>query len=451
MPAVLLSTCLAACALLGSVSHDGSAVAPRPTVRASSMDTVRTVLVEKLRASRKPGGPDHEDVVAAIQSLGTGALEPMLDLLVARQVPSLVAGEHVQSLSEPQREMLLAALATWAPRTTFDAIEARLARNAGAGERIAAIYIYGALGGAGQLDRVRSLALDPSLLEHPEELPKDVERAVRTAFCRILKRDASGYPWLRTQIERAPACLQEPIVFAIGDTHDPCGIEPLALVLAFHPELAPLVVAQVRLLGQSCDSEANRRLAREVRPYLASERIELACATARALGELGDDESVPEILALLESPQPALVQSAHWALRRISRLNLPALVGPWRASLSSEQLWWDKEAAAIFQQATHGIPPERLSAVAALGGRPWRRADVARELLPTLQDRDAAVRLRACASLGQLGSPVASATLADTLADPDRAVAEAALKALVAIHGRALPTSAAEARAALHL
>lgn len=415
-------------------------------------DAVRETLVEALRSSRTSEGPDHGEVVATIQSLGSATIQPTLDILVKRRIPALHPDDEVQILSQPQRDMLLAGLALWSPRTSIEAIEARLAVAQGPGERIAGIYVYAAVGQANQLERVIELAFPTESKEPaPERPPKDVEKAVREAFARILARDPQGYRSMRTVIERAPPSLHRPIVFALGDTRDPCGIEPLALVLAFHEDLAPLIVGQARLLGRSADETANRALANEVRRYLDSERIELACAAARSLGELGDDESVPQLVAMLESQLKPVVESAHWALRRLSGLNLPALPGPWRASLSSDQLWWDTEAPGVLHALVTGTQPERLAAVGSLGGRPWRRADLAREVVATLEDPAEVVRLKACAVLAQLGSPAATEGLIGALSDGSEAVALAAHKALVAIHGRALSTEPGEVRAALHL
>lgn len=450
MVPLLTHGCLAAWLVLAAgPSRSGpDGASPQVEVR----DVTRETLIAALRASRAPEGPEHADVVATIQSLGSTAIPAMLELLVQRRVPALAPGEKPQTLSQPQRDMLLAGFALWSPRATIDAIEARIAAAPGPNERIAGIYVYAALGQGAHLERVIELALAPEQHElPPERLPKDFEKAVRESFARILTRDPQGYRNLRTTIERAPACLHRPMVFALGDTRDSCGIEPLALVLAFHAELAPLVIGQARLLGRSADDTANHTLAKEVRPYLESERVELACAAARSLGELGDDESVAKLLEMLDSPLKPVVDSAHWALRRLSGLNLPPLPGPWRASLASDQLWWDTEATQVLQALVVGTPPERLAAVGSLDGRPWRRAELAREVVATLEDESEVVRLKACAVLAQLGSPAATEGLIGALSDESEAVAQAALKALTSIHGRVLSAEPSEVRSALHL
>ncbi|MCY3004088.1 MAG: hypothetical protein NTV21_20010, partial [Planctomycetota bacterium] len=232
-----------------------AAGSPLSAARASSAleerDAVRETLIEALRTSRKSDGPDHEEVVATIQGLGSATIQLTLDILVQCRIPALHEGDEVQILSQPQRDMLLAGLALWSPRTSTDAIEARLAVAQGPRERLAGIYVYAAVGQGAQLQRVIELALPTeSDAPLPERLPKDTEKAVREAFARILTRDPRAYDSMRTTIERAPACLHKPIVFALGDTRDPCGIEPLALVLAFHEDLAPLIVGQARLLGR---------------------------------------------------------------------------------------------------------------------------------------------------------------------------------------------------------
>lgn len=423
--------------------------APPATVPGSRVGDSAVAL---LRASRAKDGPSTDEVVARLHGLGAAALEPLLDLLIARRIPPLVEGERLQTLSVPQRDMILATLARWSPRSSLTKIEARLSTENSPAVRLAAIYVYSAVGEARDLARIGQLALgsEPDAAQ-PAELSEDLASAVRTAHAAILRRDPSGFRWLRAEIDRAPACMQVPVLFAVGDTRDPCGIDVLARVLAFHPQLADMVVAQARLLGRSCDAEANRALAQEVRPYLDNERVELACAAIRSLGELGDDDLAPRLVQLLESDRPAIADSAHWALRRLSRLELPKQAGPWKAWLRSEQDWWANDSERLIVGLTRGSRATRVQSVAALGSRTWRRTELALEVAAALADKDPLVREQACSALGQLGSPVVSEALINALEDETAKVRVAARAALAAIHSRALPEDPAACREALHL
>ncbi len=415
-------------------------------------ELLRTKAIALLRDSRRKDGPSHEQVVESLARGGPEVIDPLLDLLRDRRLPPTSEGERPQTLSLPQREMILGALARWSPRVVLANMELRVAVEPTEANRVAALYVYSSHGVARNFPRLLELAGGPP---NPETeavtLTAEEADALRSATTRILTRHPGGFRELAPALERASADELRPLLFAIGDTGDPCAVAVLGPLLARHPELAPITISQARRVGASSDAHANRALADAVRPYLASERTELASAAARALGELGDASAAPDLVAMLSTGDPALAESSHWALRRLSRLDFGLRLEAWSAWLASEREWWDLEAPQRLEELVRGSRATRLAAVATVGARTWQRHEATESVLAVLWDNDPLLRESACHALGQLASPTALPRLVEALADPELRVSAAARGALVSIVGTSLPEAPDECRKLLHL
>jgi len=427
--------------------RDGAPAAPEAALRPNSPPLVHFRIVRALRDSRDGDAPPSEQIVASLAEPGTAALAPLLDILVDQRLPALLPTEREQMLSVPQRGLLLAALARGSSHAPIPAIESRLEIEPTVGVRIAALHVYSEMGDAHHLGRVLELALS----EQETELDPRLEPPLRATVSRILVRDPGGFRTLGSVIAGARAELRTALVFALGATRDPRGVDALAHLLAFHPELAGVAVAQVRQLGRSCDPVANRRLAEEIRPHLGSERAELCCAAARALGELGDAASVPRMIELLEAPSPSVRDSALWALRRSSRLAYPALQEIWRRWYEAEQKWWETQAPRELERAARGNRSDRLQALQALSERTLHREELAARIAELLSEDDEVVRRLACDALGRLGSPAGSDEILRALRDAEEGVRLAARSALSSIHEVELPEDPEDCRRLLRL
>lgn len=421
-------------------------------VRAREEESIRTRAIAVLRESRAKDGPSHAAVVEQLARSGPDVIDPLLDLLRDRRIPALAADQRVQTLSVPQREMILDALSRWSARAILANVDARVAVDASEQNRVAALYVYSSHGSSRHFARLLELAGATPAQAHPEEeLSAEEADALRSATARILGRDASGFTALAKPLQQASAAELRPLLFALGDTGDSCAVPLLAPALTRHPELAAIVLSQARRVGSCFDAEANRRLAQAARPYLAAEREDLASAAARTLGELGDGASAQELIAALGSVSPQLAESAHWALRRMSRLDFGPRTEAWNAWLASEREWWESDSARRIDELVRGSRATRLAAVASVGARTWRRHEAAEAVLSVLSDNDPLLRESAAHALGQLASPVAIPRLVEALTDPEPSVSAAARGALVAIVGTHLPEAPDECRKVLHL
>ncbi len=420
--------------------------------RPDADEVLRTKTAVLLRDSRRKNGPTHEQVVESIARGGPEVIDPLLDLPRDRRLPPTAEGERPQNLSLPQRELLLAALSRWSPRVVLANMEVRIASESTEANRVAALYVYSSRGVAHNFPRLLELAGGaPDSKTGPATLTADESDALRSATTRIPVRHPDGFRELARALERASADGLRPVLFAMGDTGEPCAIAVLGPLLARLPELAPITISQTRRVGASFDAHANRALADSLRADPATERTELAFAAARSLGELGDAAAAPTLVAMLSTQDPALAESAPWALRRLSRLDFGLRLEAWSARLASEREWWDLEAPQRLEELVLGSRATRLAAVAMVGARTWQRHEATETVLAMLRDNDPLLCESACHALGQLASLMALPRPVEALAEPGPRVSAAAHGALVSIEGTQLPEAPEEWRKLLHL
>jgi HEAT repeat protein len=129
-------------------------------------------------------------------------------------------------------------------------------------------------------------------------------------------------------------------------------------------------------------------------------------ALGQLLAWIGDETTVPTLLALLEAPG-AIAQVAGASLKQL-------------ASVAEPQL---------LQALREGTAERRRLLIPIVGGRSSAR-DV---LVECLEDKDASVRALACDALARASDPTVVPALFTLLADHDRRVAQAALGAIQAL------------------
>jgi HEAT repeat protein len=374
-----------------------------------------------LRESRRASAGTSARLVARIAAAGPGALEAQLDVLARRRVPETGPDDAPQVLSDPQRELLLAAIARMPSAAVRAAVAARLeAAPDDADTRLAAIHVLGAVGAAKDLARLPALAPRKHVEERVRPLTREAREAVRAACAAILGRDA-----------RALEVLQ-------GAVHA-------------HPPLAPQAVALAVKCGRSTDPALDREFAAWMTGELRGARPEYARSLLQAIGVLDDGANVPALIERLEDADGGVRESAVWALRRVSGLGFAEDPQPWRVWYADEAAWHERARPRLREDLGSHDVERVVAALRAYSDRRTRRAELAEEVAVVLGCAQPELRRLACSVLQQLGVPSACGALAGLLEDAEDTVSEAAWQALRALSGLDLPRDAERVRDLLRI
>ncbi len=435
-----------ALALLGS-PHAGAAgdedvklPAAMPALSPASSDLART-----LRRSRSEPDVPQAVFVDELDALDTGALPAFLELLERERVPALEPDQAEQKLSEPQRAILLAALARREARAVTAALDRRLELAQDPAGRLLAIRVLGAVGDASSMERMVALAL----VSGEEQPPAGLEEALREALACSLKRESKGFAEIERLLQRSAAVLRPALVQAAGDTRQARALGVFSRALTLQSELAPIVASQVTRVGRSLDPKANADVIDRLRGLLQSGDPNVQRSVALALGELRDERSIPMLIDLLEGSDSGLAQNACWALQHATGLQFPASAERWRQWYADERSWFAREERGMLRDLESRDPAKVSTALREISRRRTERDALAVEVIAVLQRAEPSLRAQACETLAALGSSVALSALLDRLESDIPFCSQSALRALCAITGLDLPNDAAAWRAAL--
>ena len=435
-PFALAATLLCVAALPASASSGG---APVP-------EKVAAELVGSLRAARDRAAP-VADLTRRIEQNAVTGLPLLLTILGDERVPAPADDPEarVQQLSVVQRDMILNALERAGRERVLPSTDELFAAAPAADADFLALQVLGAVGSARDFERLLQHALDPdrTLLAERERL------AFERAATRMLARDPETYEQLLRHAPNARPELLPSLLFAAGAARDPRGLAFVQQVLDRQPDLARIAISQVRLIGPSLSVQRNEELLRRVRPYLRPEEKETCQAAALALAELGDAESIPALLELLEHDSAGIRENALWALQRATGMSFPLDARIWTEWYEGELAWLADEAPGLIQQLSASDTSKVAEALKALTRHRLHRHQLAQRIgdeLPRVSDE---LRVLICKTLGRLESPYAIPALLDAAEDRHVPLSIAAFEALLAVTRRDLGRDADTWRAAL--
>lgn len=327
------------------------------------------------------------------------------------------------------RESVSAALAGQPLDALRAFLRAEVAADGGALERAVALELLARVGNAADLPLALDLARTPA---GATEAPP--QTALEQTVVELLRRDARALEQLGGLLRFAPESLRPPLVRAAGSV-------PSAASLQLLTEL--LDDAQLRVLALT---QAGRVLAAGVRPpderlVVRIERLLSGGGTveqreaAVVLGKLGDFESVPDLIGLLEHGDRGVRENALWSLRQITGLKVGGNPKRWRGWYDAELGWWRAEAQRVFRLLHSGDQAQMVAAINEIAGRRYLRHDLARELTAALDSPSPEVLRMTCAALACLGSPTAVPELRARRDHPNAEVRRAVDRALAALTG----------------
>jgi len=427
---------------------------PEPQRQPSAFATSTPELVAigaALRASRSSPTSDASALVVRIAHAGPLALEAAFEVLVQRSVPEARADDASQTLSGPQRALVLQAIALL-PITDVRAhlaVRLRAARTDAQAVHLAVVYVLGAVGSANDLQRLAALA--PRKSEDADVLTRDARSALTEGAVAILARDPRAWRVIDDVVRTANRSAARCLIEAVGARRDPRALEILYSAVSAHPDLSPLAVASVQRVGPSLDGEVTLQFTSWMASEFAFARKESRQGLLQAIGVLDDGSHAHVLVDALDDEEFEVREAAAWALRKMTGFGYPATPEPWRAWLHDEQRWNDDERAAARAALESSDVAEVVVALRAYAGRRAWRESLALDVALVLERNEPNLQRLACEVLQSLNAYCAIRPMASLLDAPQTAVRDAARRALGSITGLELPQDAQLAMEALNL
>ena len=435
---------------LSLLSYAQDAEPPAPALAPWSWPTTsaHVVIGRCLREARRAGPTANPRLVQAILESGPDAPAAMVDILARQRVPEADEGDHPQILNEPQREVLLSALAKAPKDRVGDALKEKLEASADDDRaKLGAVYVLGVIGTANDLPRLVELA--PRKSGSSESLTVAGRDAVSATTTGILRRDPRAWARITDVVQKSdPRCARS-LLEGLARTKDPRVLGVLYDVARRKETLASVCVPLAAQCGPSSDPSLEQDFLAWVEEQLKDASPAYARALLQTLGARDDGEHAQAMADRLQAKDESVRAAALWALKQVSGLGLPGDPVGWNAWLREEQAWHQRVRPRLKEDLASKDVDRVVVALRSYSERRTRRGDLAAEVAPVLKSPRPELRRIACEVLGKLGSSAANPALLAALEDPDTSVAEAARKALSAIRGVEIPRDRALARSML--
>ncbi len=391
------------------------------------------------RAARDGAGPEAMATLVADEL--PAALPQAFEALALREIVD--PDGHSAPLGPVERGALALALAR-APRAPLLDHMRRVASDGLVAERKLGLVLIGASGTADDLALACALAVD-----REGRVDRALLRPLEQALADVVARDARGVETAARLLAETGPVVQTPLLRALGAAGGAPAVQELARLSERDSPLQLVALTELgRLLaaGEGLADPSVVRVARTLaaHPDPAIQREALLC-----LGRLGDDDSIPHLLNLLEGEHAGLRTNAWWALRELTGLPFGDDPRRWRTWYEAEQDWWNGPAQELLRGMRGGRRGDVVAALKAFSEHRLFRTELAAEVARLLGHPDDELVLLACYSLRQLGVPVDPAPLRRLLDHPDERVREAARATLAAVGGGAGPADAGDSPAGL--
>jgi HEAT repeat protein len=241
-----------------------------------------------------------------------------------------------------------------------------------------------------------------ALIESLSSNPPEAKRPAERALVAVLRRSDDPESYL--EIERRLGTLADEerarLVASVADADCSRGVTLLGNLIGRYREVDLAVLSGLaRMTAKSEDP----RLAETLCGLLESESSNLRREAISALGQLHHEASAEDFVRLLGGDHRGVAGNAHWALRRLSRLNLPPDPIRWNMWLGGERSWWEKNSEELLAILASGDKEALLRALHDLAMHPLYRAKFEEALRVLATDSDAEIRNAAKRALSELG------------------------------------------------
>jgi hypothetical protein len=389
-----------------------------------------TVLVLCALQEAPGAAPDVSAVLAALEraAIDGDAGRDALASELARPGPAAIPGLFEVLASGSSRvpdareeQALVAALSSFGAPPLRAFLERRLATERTPEERIAALHLIASFGTGADLLLLRRAAAGAG---------SAVEGALQGAAAGLLRRDPRALEALRRWMLEAPGGIAAALAHGAGDSACPQALGALAETLGYRADLDPLLLGELARLLAREEKPVDEGVLAPIEEALTEDDARVLREAALALGHAQDPQAVPQLIALLAHETRGVRTAAHWALERITGLDLGATEGRWSSWLREEERWFAESGARLALELRTSEAEVAIRALGELSSHRWRRHELALETAAALDHPSPTVRRLACLALARLGSAAAEPGLERALEDEDESVARAALLAL---------------------
>lgn len=345
--------------------------------------------------------------------------------------------ENGKSLDRPLTILVTVQLQR-APRAELLALMRPLVGAEDRERRLAALELLGAVGTP--QDFALATELTPRSSDRNLVAVAD-RRAFRATVDAIVKRHPEAVDNLAALLRGAPEALAAEIIECLGAGSG--GPERLAGQLHAMPRYDELILVQLVRLARDTVPDLSNLSRRTLRGLLtgAGSTTEAVLAS-RILARVGDSDSIPYWIDLLEADSDAVADAALDGLLATTRLRLRNDPAAWRRWYEAELEWWRDHSSSVAAAAVDGEAAEAAVAVRELAARLTFPNRVIEELEPVLLREEGELVGMTANLLAQLGAREAVPTLIEALEHDQAGAREAVHAALVAITDRKLPLNA---------
>jgi HEAT repeat protein len=368
-------------------------------------------------------GAPSEETARELERLAPAALPVFLDLLACEGNPSAPPLDPAA-----ERALLLALAAKIDACRPLLAVRARASQTA----RRAVLGVL-EIGGEAQDLRLAAAAAQAER-EGAEPDPVALVLLERTARAVVLREGKRGCDALRAVYDEAGEELKPRWIRALGDVGSQHALELLGTWVGRPDEPSLVLVQEISRAAARLEPPFDASLRASVRACLSDGSPALRREAALAAGRLGDDESLPLLVALLEG-ESGPRRNAWWALKAITGRSFREDARPWSRWVAEEQAWWGDRSGSVLAELHSADEAVVAAAVQEIATHRYRRHELALELSAIAGEGGADRARLVCSALVQLGSPVARKGLEACLEHEDADVRQRAAAGLRSMGG----------------
>lgn len=210
-------------------------------------------------------------------------------------------------------------------------------------------------------------------------------------------------------------------------------------MLGKNPLMDVILITHIKEIADAFPKGLKRGTLDKLRRFLDHKDWTLRRASAKAMGELWDVESIPRLIELLEDENKGVRDNALRSLKRMSGLRFHADRSRWSKWFEREDAWLQNESPQLVGKLGSKDNVEVFGAIRSISRKRLFRDEMSEELATILLHRTPEIKRAGCIALQQLGSTRATEPLVDALEDPDIGVRKAAWSALTSITHQDLP------------